>query len=313
MGTFAVWCNGENVSAALPAARVTQISGGSAADGAFQALVAKTNLYAKALTDLSSVHRSYDRYSSWVDAEKGFTGREFYISYGLYEISDSVVDALREAAAKGPQMQPPLPELDPVIMRVSDAVSALAPLVKRASTYYKRQDYKDDEAKLGKELHAQMMPLFERIFAAEVELRSGVDAIKAQLNREQLTQLEKASGRNYEWHLRSFMMAAKSIVALLPPSPDSPAIAADAYRSRDAELESAYTALELFALANPDEIKKIRRASLVETRVKDFLTASRFLRRTLESPQMDRREYVERIGSVAKSYKELLQCANTFR
>lgn len=136
---------------------------------------------------------------------------------------------------------------------------------------------------------------------------------KAQLDQEQLAQLEKASGRNYEWHLRSFMVAAKAIVALLPPSPDSPAIAADAYSSREEDLESAYTALGSFASEHPDETKKIRRASLVEAVAKDFVTASKLLRRTLESPKLDRSEYVERVGNVAKSYNQLLQRANSVR
>ncbi len=46
-------------------------------------------------------------------------------------------------------------------------------------------------------------------------------------------------------------------------------------------------------------------ASFVETAVKDFFAASKFLRRTLDAPKLDRKEYVDRLGELAKKYNEL--------
>ncbi|MEP6823162.1 MAG: hypothetical protein ABI946_12530, partial [Chthoniobacterales bacterium] len=54
-------------------------------------------------------------------------------------------------------------------------------------------------------------------------------------------------------------------------------------------------------------------ASFVESTVKDFFAASKFLRRTLETSKRDRQEYVERIGEMAKKYNELIQRTNTMR
>ena len=62
--------------------------------------------------------------------KKGPTGKERYISYGLYEISKSSVDEVKQAARKGPQLKPALPELDGVIVRLAESFSALEPLVK---------------------------------------------------------------------------------------------------------------------------------------------------------------------------------------
>jgi hypothetical protein len=163
----------------------------------FDALVRKAKLYAEALSDLSSVHRSYDRYTSWLDVKTGVTGREPYISYGIDEISASALKHFREAAENGSRMTPELPELDGAVVRLADTLEELAPVVKRASDYYRQQAYKNDDAKLGQELHAQM-PLFERTFAAEAELRSGIDKIKADLDQQQLAEIEKVSGKRYE-------------------------------------------------------------------------------------------------------------------
>src|SRR4051812_5787715 len=161
----------------------------------FQSLADKTNLYVKALNAVEAAHRSYDRYASWVDVKKGPTGKERYISYGLYEISKSSVDEVKQAAQKGPQLKPALPELDGVIGRLAESFSALAPLVKKADDYYEQEDYKDDGAKGGQELHASMIPLFQGTFAAERELRHGLDTLKASVDRRLLAQIEQRSGR----------------------------------------------------------------------------------------------------------------------
>src|SRR3954454_3141260 len=191
---------------ALPAANEpAPLAADELSDAEFQSLAEKTNLYVKALNAVQSAERSYDRYTSWVDVKKGPTGKERYISYGLYEISKSSVDDVKQAAQKGPQLKPALPELDATIVRLAESFSALEPLVKKANDYYDQEDYKDDAAKGAQELHAAMMPLFQSTFAAERELRRGLDAVKASVDRRLLAEVEKKSGRKYEWHLRSFL------------------------------------------------------------------------------------------------------------
>ncbi len=95
------------------------------------------------------------------------------------------------------------------------------------------------------------------------------------------------------------MISAKSVISLLPPGPDSATIAPDVCKERFAQLETAYNAL--FIGEHPEEVRKVMTASFVETAVKDFFAASKFLRRTLDAPQLDRKEYVERLGELAKS------------
>ena len=280
-------------------------------DTEFQPLIDKTNLYVRALNSVSAAQRSYDRYASWLDVKKGPTGKERYITYGLYEINPGSVRDVREAAQKGPGMKPPLPQLDAIITRMAEAFAALEPLVKRAHDYYAQEDYKDDGAKRGQELHEQMMPLFERTFAAERDLRRELDVIKRDLNKRQLAEIEKTEGRKYHWHLRSYLVAAKDLINLLPDDADAPPIAATAYKEKYAALEDAYNAFQSFITDNPDETKKIMLSGMAGSSVKDFYTASKFLRRTLETAKLDRRDYIEKVGELARTYNDLIRRTNS--
>lgn len=94
--------------------------------------------------------------------------------------------------------------------------------MKKAHIYYDQEDYKDDGAKRGQEVPGEMMPLFTSAFAAEAELRRVLEAVTAMVDRRALAQIEKKSGKNYEWHLRSYMLAAKLVVDVLPDSARPP-------------------------------------------------------------------------------------------
>jgi hypothetical protein len=109
------------------------------------------------------------------------------------------------------------------------------------------------------------------------------------------------------------MIAAKGMVELLPEGPDAPPIPADKYDERYAALETAYHEFETFTSENRNEVKKLIGASAVGSAAKALFAASKLLRRTLDAPKLDRRQYVERIGRLAKNYNELIQRAESVR
>ncbi len=292
---------------------MTTVSPAEMPETEFQSLVQKTNLYVKALNSVAGAQRTYDRYASWVDMKKGPTGNERYITYGLYDISKSSVDDVMTAAKKGPGLSPPLPELEAIVARMAESFAALEPIVKKASDYYEQEDFRDDQAKGAKEFHARMLPLFQATFRAEAELRQGLDELKTQVDQRQLAILEKAKGKNYEWHLRNYLLAAKALINLVPANAEAPSIDQDTYQKRYGNLETAYNGFVAFGEEKPEEVKKVLLASFVESSVKDFFAASKFLRRALVASKRDRQEYGERIGELAKKYNELIQRTNTMR
>ena len=67
-----------------------------AQDPELQAAIAKSNAYTSLSNRTIRAIESWDRYKSWVDMKKGPTGKERYISYGLYSLYD-VKDEIAKA------------------------------------------------------------------------------------------------------------------------------------------------------------------------------------------------------------------------
>src|SRR4051812_28759162 len=108
-------------------------------------------------------------------------------------------------------MWPPLPGVDGSAQKLAQATAALAPVVKSASEYYAQKKYKADAAKQGQELHGKMVPLFQQFFACELAMRRELSAVLEDVERRNLAQIEKEKGKNYDWHLRNFLFAAKAL------------------------------------------------------------------------------------------------------
>lgn len=276
----------------------------------FKSVVEKTALYVKALDASRNMQRSYDRYASWVDVKKGPTGKERNIEYGVYDISNALRD-IAEAGKNGPGMWPPLPNVDSMAQKLAEATTALAPLVKAASDYYGQHQYKSDGARRGQELHAQMMPSFEQVFAAEAALRLQLSAVREDVDRRNLAQIEREHGKNYEWHLRNLIIAARAIADLLPNHVDAPMIEGGRFKARFVNVEAAYAGFSQYCTQHPEELKQVAGASTVEATSKDFFGTSKFLRRLVEASKPDKQDYFAKVNDFAAKYDELIQHANS--
>jgi hypothetical protein len=288
---------------AAPTAGRTQTIADLPADK-FQALVEKAALYAKALGAARTVQKSYDRYAAWVDIKTGPTGKERSID-GVPDIG--ALQEITDAAAKGPGMWPPLGGVDGMAQKLAQATTALAPLVRSSSDYYAQRQYKNDGAKRGQELHAQMLPLFEQFFAAELAMRREFSAVFEDIERRYLAQIEEEHGKNYEWHLRSFLLAAKTLADLLPNHADAAMIEGSRYKSRFANLQAAYTLFTQYCVEHPAEVQK----AVLSTSLEDFFAATRILRGILDAPKPDRQVYLAKVSDLAAKYETLVQRTTT--
>jgi hypothetical protein len=266
----------------------------------FKALVEKAALYAKALGSARTVQKSYDRYAAWVDIKIGPTGKERSID-GVPDIG--ALQEITDAAAKGPGMWPPLGGVDGMAQKLAQATTALAPLVQDASAYYAQRQYKNDGAKRGQELHGQMLPLFEQFFSAELAMRREFSAVFEDIERRYLAQVEKEHGKNYEWHLRSFLLAAKTLADLLPNHADAAMIEGARFKARFANLQGAYTLFTQYCVEHPAEVQK----AVLSTSLEDFFAATRILRGILDAPKPDRQVYLAKVNDLAAKYETLVQ------
>ncbi|PZR71980.1 MAG: hypothetical protein DLM73_14190 [Chthoniobacterales bacterium] len=275
-------------------------------DDKFKLLVEKIQLHSKAITAARTIQKSYDHYASWVDLKKGPTGKEKGIDSGIPDISGAL-PAITAAASSGPSAWPPLPNADTAAQKLGETTTALAPLVKAASDYYAQHQYKTDGAKRGQELHAQLMPLFEQAFGFETLLRRELSAVGEDIERRNLAQIEKEHGKNYEWHLRSFLLAAKTLADLLPNHTDAAMIEGPRYKARFGNLQAAYTLFTQYGAEHPEELKK----AMLATSLEDFFTATKILRGILEAPKPDRQVYVTKVNDLAAKYDDLIQRTTT--
>jgi len=219
----------------------------------------------------------------------------------------AAVQEISDAGATGAGMWPPLPTVDAAAQKLAQATSALAPVVKSASDYYAQKKYKTDAAKHGQELHAQMLSMFEQFFGSEVAMRQELSAVLEDVERRNLAQIEKEHGKNYDWHLRNFLFAAKTLADLLPNHVDAAMIESARYRQRFANLQAAYTLFTQYCLEHPAEVQKV----VLATSLEDFFAATRILRGILEAPKPDRQVYVAKVNDLAAKYDALVQRTTT--
>jgi hypothetical protein len=191
--------------------------------------------------------------------------------------------------------------------KLAQATTALAPAVKSASDYYAQRQYKNDGAKRGQELHAQMLPLFEQFFATELGMRREFSAVFEDIERRYLAQIEKDHGKNYEWHLRSFLLAAKTLADLLPNHADAVMIEGARFKARFANLQAAYTLFTQYCVEHPAEVQK----TVLSTSLDDFFAATRILRGILDAPKPDRQVYLIKVNDLAAKYETLVQRTTT--
>jgi hypothetical protein len=274
-------------------------------DDKFKSLVEKTVLYTKALAAARTVQKSYDRYAAWVDLKAGPTGKEKAID-GIVDIAGALQE-IADAGANGPGMWPPLPGLDGMAQKLAQTTASLAPVVKSASEYYAQKKYKADAAKHGQELHAQMLPMFEQFFVSEIGMRRELSVVLEDVERRNLARIEKEQGKNYEWHLRNFLFAAKTLADLLPNHVDAAMIESARYRTRFSNLQAAYTEFTQYCLQHPAEVQKI----VVTKSLDDFIAATRILRGILEAPKPDRQVYMAKVTDLSSKYDALLQTTTT--
>lgn len=268
----------------------------------FKSVVEKTQLYSKALIATRAVQKSYDRYASWVDVKAGPTGKEKSIETGMPDITGALQE-IADAGKKGPGLWPPLPSVDTLAQKLADATAALAPVVKGASDYYTQRQYKTDGAKRGQELHAQLLPMFQQIFVTELALRRELSAVREDIERRNLAKIEKEQGKNYEWHLRSFLIAAKTLADLLPNHVDAAMIEGARYKQRFANLQAAYTLFTQYCVEHPAEVQK----AVLATSLEDFFAATRILRGLLDAPKLDKQVYLTKVNDLAAKYDALLE------
>ncbi|PZN96571.1 MAG: hypothetical protein DCF30_17475 [Hyphomicrobiales bacterium] len=255
---------------AAPGAALAQAAPNAvAADGAdLQAAIAKSNAFTALMNRTLRAIQSWDRYASWVDMKKGPTGKERYISYGMYSLYD-VAGEIRKAedAAGNP---PALPEIDDTVRRYIKAYQQLAPLITRAERYYERNDYRDDNAAEGRTLHVAMVPAAKVFLTERATLDAQMRVYKKGLDARELAAVEKREGRSARWQIRNIMINARAVMDLMPTN-EKPIVDLKAFDAAIVDYAAAMREMDRFKETDPKGVPMIdSQASSWLGKVRDF-------------------------------------------
>jgi len=186
----------------------------SAAAEDVQAALQKVNAYVEVAKMTERAVESWERYQSWVNMKTGPTGKERYISYGMYDLYD-FAGLLNEArAAAG--TEPSVPTLDAAMTRYIDAYEALAPIMNQASAYYDGRGYLTDKAAEGQALHKRMVPLATTFLAERDAIMPELRAFARDVEQQELAAIEAQEGRSARWQVGQVMHAADRVVDVFP-------------------------------------------------------------------------------------------------
>lgn len=178
------------------------------------AAVEKANLYIEVAKGTERAVDSWDRYASWVNMKTGPTGKERYISYGMYGLHD-LTGLLKEARAAAAR-KPNVPALDRILQRYLDGYEALAPVMNQADDYYEQKKYRTDNAAGGKALHARIVPLANAFLAQREELLKELRPFIREAEQQELAAIEAREGRSRAWQVAQVMHSANVMVDVFP-------------------------------------------------------------------------------------------------
>lgn len=252
----------------------------AAPDAELQAAIAKSNAYTALMNRTLRAIESWQRYRSWVNIQQGPTGRERYISYGLYSLYD--VRSELEKAEAATALGPAIPDLDDAMRRYIQSYRELAPLITRANGYYERKDYQDDRMALGRELHRQMVPAAEAFLKDRADVEAAMRGFRADLNRRELADIERREGRSARWHVRNVLIAARGVMDLMP-SNDAPRVDMAAFDGAIATYAAALREMDKLKETDPDG------ASILDSQASSWLGSLREYRQKLARANGDGR------------------------
>lgn len=179
-----------------------------------QAALQKANVYIEVAKMTERAVDSWDRYREWVNMKTGPTGKERYISYGMYDLYD-LAGLLKEARAAAGR-EPGVPKLDAAMTRYIDAYEALAPVMNQASAYYDRKGYETDKTAEGQALHKQMVPLATTFLAERDAMMPELRAFVRDVEQQELAAIETREGRTAAWQVAHVMHAADRVLDVFP-------------------------------------------------------------------------------------------------
>lgn len=178
------------------------------------AAIEKANLYIETAKNTERAVESWERYASWVNMKTGPTGKERYLTYGMYELYD--VEALLKDARAATQKDPRAVPIDEAMVRYISAYEALEPVMSEAAAYHERRGYEADKMAKGKQYHKAMVPLATAFIAERKAMMPVLRAHIGDVQALEVAALEASEGKSAKWHTANVMAALHRVMDTFP-------------------------------------------------------------------------------------------------
>jgi hypothetical protein len=286
----------ENAAGAVQGAAHNTASAAAAEVSPDDALNAKLNLYVQCIN--SYADRAFDsraRYLSWVDEKAGPTGKERRITYGLYTMSDP--KSCEENVVQANGLDPDLPPLEQAATSYAAALMTLHPLLEEASTYYERENYKDDGAAKGRELHPKLLAAWAALDTANETLRKEFSAERSGIQARELAALE-AKGKNLRYFIAKSMNEARLLTEMGEPAADGDFGLADGdkVKAQAALVEALADEYAAYVKAHKDEADAFMMLSRYTSAIEDFAKQAKLFSRRVAAKEKASRSEMSRLG-----------------
>jgi len=296
-----------------PGTSLKQIARPSLVSAGDAALTAKLQPFIKCINDVdAALRKSVPEYRQFVWSLTAEPGKRQTDQFGrtitfhsfkikVYETGNQFSKDCIKALNDGVAMAPADPGLDQSGKAYAETLEMLIPLMNAASTYYSQNDYQDDKMQKGKELDAQLMPLFDRLFAASSQMRDTVSGHNEKLRERELAALEKRDGKTFEWHTLNGMFLARRTVDAIDVLVNTDKLTAEAVQAPEQQLQAAYDEGKAYAAAHPNDKTSLGNKPMwfyLESGFGNYLAAIKELRRDLAAgkPQNDIARDFERLN-----------------
>jgi hypothetical protein len=260
--------------------------------------VAKNNAYVGLLNGSTRAIDSLNRYKSWVDIKTGPTGKERYITYGLYSVDPGLAKSAITKARAAASEPPAFPALDATAQEYAASFETLVPILNDAAAYYERLDYKDDKMAGGRELHAKIVPAMAAFLAARHRFEEAQEILSTGLQRQELVVIERREGKSLRWQVGHVAITAKAALHALPRDP----------QTADVTAFSAAITDYAGAVREFDDFLKTSGKS-EQTNPRAFLAGLRALREKIEQKSARETDFRNVVGQ----YNAVIDLTNSYR
>lgn len=208
-----VGCGGDD-KAADPA-KEAKSSASSQPEKSLKSIIdKKLSVYIKCYNNGRNINSSIERYQSWIkDMDVGPTGKERSV-LGLASINLNNLNECKKNIDEVAALAP-VTELDKTAIIFADNALAVGKAVEPLYPYYDQKDYKDDDFKKGKELHAPLAKAMKEYIVISDKFSDLIENENDKRQAEHLVVIEKTQGKNDSYYKLFIVVQAKALADLL--------------------------------------------------------------------------------------------------